>query len=50
MIPFLLIHLAVLVAFFIPFELWYVGLAVGLYYLRMFGVTAGYYRYFSHRA
>ena len=50
MIPFLLIHLAVLVAFFIPFELWYVGLAVGLYYLRMFGVTAGYHRYFAHRA
>lgn len=26
------------------------ALAVGLYYLRMFGVTAGYHRYFSHRA
>jgi stearoyl-CoA desaturase (delta-9 desaturase) len=25
-------------------------LAVALYYVRMFGVTAGYHRYFSHRA
>jgi stearoyl-CoA desaturase (delta-9 desaturase) len=25
------------------------GLAVALYYLRMFGITAGYHRYFSHR-
>ena len=25
------------------------ALAVGLYYLRMFGITAGYHRYFSHR-
>jgi stearoyl-CoA desaturase (delta-9 desaturase) len=25
-------------------------LAVGLYYARMFGVTAGYHRYFSHRS
>jgi stearoyl-CoA desaturase (Delta-9 desaturase) len=26
------------------------ALAVGLYYLRMFFITAGYHRYFSHRA
>lgn len=25
------------------------ALAIGFYYLRMFGVTAGYHRYFSHR-
>lgn len=25
------------------------GLAVGLYFIRMFGVTGGYHRYFSHR-
>jgi stearoyl-CoA desaturase (delta-9 desaturase) len=25
------------------------GLALALYYLRMFGITAGYHRYFSHR-
>jgi stearoyl-CoA desaturase (delta-9 desaturase) len=26
------------------------GLCVGLYLLRMFGITAGYHRYFAHRA
>src|SRR5262245_20250294 len=26
------------------------GLAIGLYYLRMFGITAGYHRYFAHRS
>ena len=26
------------------------ALAIGLYYLRMFGITAGYHRYFSHRS
>ena len=26
------------------------ALAIALYYVRMFGVTAGYHRYFSHRA
>jgi stearoyl-CoA desaturase (delta-9 desaturase) len=26
------------------------GLAVGMYYLRMFGITAGYHRYFAHRS
>jgi stearoyl-CoA desaturase (Delta-9 desaturase) len=49
-IPFVLIHLGALGAFLLPFEPWYLGLAVGLYYLRMFGVTAGYHRYFSHRS
>ncbi len=49
-IPFFLVHVAALGAFLIPFEGWYVGLAVGLYYVRMFGVTAGYHRYFSHRS
>ena len=48
-VPFLLVHVACLGVFLVPFEGWYVGLAVGLYYVRMFGVTAGYHRYFSHR-
>lgn len=48
-VPFLLVHVACLGVFLVPFEAWYVGLAVGLYYVRMFGVTAGYHRYFSHR-
>lgn len=49
-VSFLLVHVVALGVFLIPFEAWYVGLAVGLYYLRMFGVTAGYHRYFAHRA
>jgi len=49
-VPFLLVHVAALGVFLIPFKAWYVGLAVGLYYLRMFGVTAGYHRLFAHRA
>jgi stearoyl-CoA desaturase (delta-9 desaturase) len=49
-IPFILVHVAALGVFLIPFKAWYVGLAVGLYYLRMFGVTAGYHRLFAHRA
>ncbi len=49
MISFLLVHVAALGVFLIPFKPWYVGLAAGLYCLRMFGVTAGYHRYFAHR-
>jgi len=44
------VHLAAFGAFFIPFKWPYVALAVALYCLRMFGVTAGYHRYFSHRS
>ena len=47
---FLLVHIVALGVFLIPFQAWYVGLAIGLYYVRMFGVTAGYHRYFAHRA
>jgi stearoyl-CoA desaturase (delta-9 desaturase) len=28
----------------------FVALCIGSYYLRMFGITAGYHRYFSHRS
>jgi stearoyl-CoA desaturase (Delta-9 desaturase) len=49
-IPFILVHVMALGVFLVPFKAWYLGLAVGLYYLRMFGVTAGYHRYFSHRS
>src|SRR6185436_3133726 len=48
-IPFWLVHLAALLVFVVPFSWKYVALAVGLYYLRMFGITAGFHRYFSHR-
>jgi len=43
------VHVAALAAFFLPFTWWYAALALGLYYIRMFGITAGYHRYFSHR-
>jgi stearoyl-CoA desaturase (Delta-9 desaturase) len=50
-IPFFLIHLAALVGvFLVPFHFSYVLVALGLYYVRMFGVTAGYHRYFAHRS
>lgn len=48
--PFWIFHLAGLSVFFVPFAWKWVGLAVASYYLRMFFVTAGYHRYFSHRS
>lgn len=48
--PFLLSHLLCFGAFFVGFRWQYVLLAVISYSVRMFGVTAGYHRYFSHRA
>ncbi|WP_242340002.1 acyl-CoA desaturase [Anaeromyxobacter sp. SG66] len=50
-LPFFAVHAAALATpFLAPVEGRYIALAVGLYLLRMFGVTAGYHRYFSHRA
>lgn len=49
-VPFYVIHLGCLAVFFVPFSWQYVVLAVGLYYLRMFGITAGYHRYFAHKS
>jgi stearoyl-CoA desaturase (delta-9 desaturase) len=48
-LPFWAIHLASLGVLFFPFEWKWVALCAGLYFLRMFGITAGYHRYFSHR-
>lgn len=47
--PFWAIHLACFGAFFVEFSWWYVALALVGYAVRMFGVTGGYHRYFSHR-
>jgi stearoyl-CoA desaturase (delta-9 desaturase) len=47
--PFVAVHIAVLGIFFVPFHWWYPVMAVSLYAARMFFVTAGYHRYFSHR-
>src|SRR4249920_3099311 len=51
-IPFLLMHLACLGVFLpnVYATPTAIALCVGLYLLRMFGITAGYHRYFSHRA
>jgi stearoyl-CoA desaturase (delta-9 desaturase) len=50
-IPFFAVHVAAVVGVVLLGWSW-VGLAwaLGLYAIRMFGVTAGYHRYFSHRS
>src|SRR5690625_2634542 len=49
-IPFLLLHVACLAALWTGVTWQAVSICVGLYVLRMVGVTAGYHRYFSHKA
>jgi stearoyl-CoA desaturase (delta-9 desaturase) len=50
-IPFIAVHLAAFLGvFLVGFRWWYPLLAVGAYFVRMFFVTAGYHRYFSHRS
>src|SRR5205823_5426 len=49
-LPFLLVHLAALLVFFIPFHWYYLVSCLTLLMVRMFFVTAGYHRYFSHRS
>ena len=46
-VPFALLHLAALSVLFVPFSLSMLGWFAGSYLLRMFGVTAGYHRYFD---
>jgi stearoyl-CoA desaturase (delta-9 desaturase) len=43
------VHALCLTALALPFQTTDVVLAIALYYLRMFFVTGGYHRYFSHR-
>ncbi|MBX3189553.1 MAG: acyl-CoA desaturase [Labilithrix sp.] len=48
--PFYGVHIAAVVGVaLVGFSWKWVALAVALYYLRIFGVTGGYHRYFSHR-
>jgi stearoyl-CoA desaturase (delta-9 desaturase) len=50
-LPFILVHVVALVGpFLVGFKWWYPVLALATYYVRLFFVTAGYHRYFSHRA
>jgi stearoyl-CoA desaturase (Delta-9 desaturase) len=46
----LAMHLAVLLVFTVPWHWQLLALALGSYTLRMWAITAGYHRYFSHRA
>lgn len=49
-IPFLLVHLGCFAVIWTGITWPAVALCISLYWLRMFAVTAGYHRYFSHRA
>ena len=49
-LPFVALHLGCLGIFVVGASKTAVGIALGLYVLRMFAVTAFYHRYFSHRA
>ena len=49
-IPFVLLHVGCIAAFFVPFRWSWVELMLAIYLVRMFGITAGYHRYFSHRS
>jgi len=49
-VPFFVMHGIAVFGFVVtPFAWKWVALALGSYYLRMFGVTGGYHRYFAHR-
>jgi len=49
-LPFILLHVSSLAAFWSGVTWQAVAIGVTLYWLRMFAITAGYHRYFSHRA
>src|SRR5687768_2414289 len=50
MLPFWGVHvLAIVGVILVGWSWWGFALAVGLYVFRMFGLTAGFHRYFSHR-
>ncbi|NOT57400.1 MAG: acyl-CoA desaturase [Deltaproteobacteria bacterium] len=49
-VPFLLMHLMCLGVVWVGWSWTAVSVAVGLYLIRMFAITAFYHRYFSHRA
>ena len=49
-LPFILLHLGCFAAFWSGITWQAVAIGVTLYWLRMFAITAGYHRYFSHRS
>lgn len=49
-VPFILLHLSAFAAIFTGVQASDLWLCLGLYAMRMFGVTAGYHRYFAHKS
>ena len=49
-IPFVIVHLACFAAIWTGVTVEALAIGVGLYWLRIFAIGAGYHRYFSHRA
>jgi stearoyl-CoA desaturase (delta-9 desaturase) len=49
-LPFILLHVSSVAAFWSGITWQAVAICVTLYWLRMFAITAGYHRYFSHRS
>ena len=49
-IPFIIVHLVCFAAIWTGVTVEAVAIGVGLYWLRIFAIGAGYHRYFSHRA
>lgn len=49
-LPFVAAHLICLAVFWVEFRWSYLAVCLALFYVRMFFVTAGYHRYFSHRS
>ena len=49
-IPFVLVHLACIAAFWTGVTSQAIAICLMLYWLRIFAIGAGYHRYFSHRA
>jgi stearoyl-CoA desaturase (Delta-9 desaturase) len=49
-LPFYLVHLACLLALFTGVSWGAIAICLVTFWARMFGVTAGYHRYFSHRS
>lgn len=50
LVPFLLLHAACLLVLVVGWSWVAVGVAIFVYFARVFGLTAFYHRYFSHRA
>jgi stearoyl-CoA desaturase (delta-9 desaturase) len=48
-IPFLILHIACLGVIWAGWSMVAIGTAIGLYVVRMLGITGTYHRYFSHR-